>query len=331
MSHKKRTGRKILLSTILTIILAISLLATNTFAQEKFPAKPIKMIITHGVGGSVDIPSRGISPYMQKYLGVPVVCENMEGAAGRRAMEYVFNQAKPDGYTIVSSAFPSRLIGELLYNPKYKMKDFVHLGSWVGGDYRAIIVAKDSPLKSFKDMVEESKKRRLTVAGGGGLGSTSQLQFVYLKEVMKLNLELVPYGSGAEVTAAVLGKHTDTGIAPLSGALRVYKNGDTRILAIHAPKRAKDIPEVPTMKELGYEGVVLTDGVGAWAPPNMPKDRVKILADAIAKAARDQDFIKWAERSSLILDPLGPDEFYKETMEDYKNITKVLPILKQAK
>lgn len=95
MLYKKRTDRKILLSTILTIILAISLFATSTSAQEKFPTKPIKMIITHGVGGSVDIPSRGISPYMQKYLGVPVVCENMEGAAGRRAMEYVFNQAKP--------------------------------------------------------------------------------------------------------------------------------------------------------------------------------------------------------------------------------------------
>lgn len=142
-------------------------------AQEKFPNKPIKVVITHGAGGSVDLPGRAMAQYMQKYLGIPVVCENMEGAGGRRAMEYTFSQAKPDGYTIVVSAFPSRLIGELLYNTKYKMKEFVHLGSWVGGDYRTIFVAKDSPFKTFKNVVEESKKRKINVGGGGGLGSTS--------------------------------------------------------------------------------------------------------------------------------------------------------------
>jgi hypothetical protein len=86
------------------------------------------MIITHGAGGSVDIPSRGIAQYMPKYLGVPVICENTEGAGGRRAMEFVFNQAKPDGYTMVASAFPSRLIGASLYDSKYKTIEFVHLG-----------------------------------------------------------------------------------------------------------------------------------------------------------------------------------------------------------
>lgn len=316
---------------VLAIILSVLFTMQDVSAQEKFPTKPVKMIITHGVGGSVDIPSRGMAQYMQKYVGVPVVCENMEGAGGRRAMEYAFNQAKPDGYTMVSSAFPSRLIGELLYNPKYKMKDFMHLGSWVGGDYRTVIVAKNSAFKSFKDIVEESKKKKLTVAGGGGLGSTSQLQFVYLKEVMKLNVDLVPYNSDAEVTAATLGGHTDFGVAPLSGALRIYRTGETRIVAIHAPKRLKEIPEVPTMKELGFEGVVIPYGVGGWAPPNTPKDRVKILSDAIIKASKDSDFIKWAEKSSVMLEPLGPDEFYKTTMEDYNNITKVLPLLKTAK
>lgn len=313
------------------IIVLMLIYITDASSQEKFPAKPIKLIITHGVGGSVDIPSRGISPYLQKYLGVPVVCENMEGAGGRRAMEYVFNQAKPDGYTIVTSGFPARLIGELLYNPKYKMREFTHLGSWIGGDYRTIFVAKDSPLKSFKDIVEESKKRKLTLAGGGGLGSNSELQFVYLKEIVKLNLDFVPYNSDAEVVAAALGKHVDLGGAPLVNAIRISRAGEIRILAVHSPKRIKEISEIPTMKELGYEGVEIPYGVGAYAPPTISKDRAKILSSAIIKAANDADFVKWAEKSSLLLEPLGADDFYKVTLEGYQNITRILPLLKKSK
>ncbi len=314
------------------IILSLAWLAQAAVAQEVFPSKPIKMVITHGAGGSVDLPSRAIAQYMQKYLkNYPVVAENMEGGGGRRAMEYVFNDVRPDGYTIVASAFPSRLIGELLYNTKYKMSEFVHLGSWVGGDYRCTFVAMNSPFKTFKDLTEEGKKRKLNVGGGGGLGSTSQLQIVFLKELVKLNLNFVPYDSEAETTVAVLGKHIDIGTGPLSGAVKTAKNGDIRILAVHSPERVKIIPDVPTMKELGFEGVVIPYGVGAWAPPKTPKDRVKVLADAIAKAAADPDFVKWTEKASMMLEPLGPEEFLKVTLDDYKNIGKVLPLLKQVK
>jgi tripartite-type tricarboxylate transporter receptor subunit TctC len=117
----------------------------------------------------------------------------------------------------------------------------------------------------------------------------------------------------------------------MSGATRLYKSGEVRLLAVHSPRRIKEIPEIPTMKELGYEGVVVPYGVGAWAPPKTPKERAKILSDAIMKAARDPEFIKWAEKTSTMLDPMGPEEFYQVTLEDYQNIEKVLPLLKQAK
>jgi tripartite-type tricarboxylate transporter receptor subunit TctC len=317
---------------VLLLLLAICLsLAQNAAAQEKFPSKPIKMVITHAAGGSVDLPGRAMAQYMQKYLNVPVQCENMLGGGGRKAMEYVFGHVKPDGYTIVTSAFPSRLIGELVYDSKYKMKEFVHLGSWVGGDYRTIFVVRDSAFKDFRQVIEESKKRKINVGGGGGLGSTSQLQIVYLKEVVKLNINFVPFDSDAEVTAAVLGKHVDIGTGPLSGAIRNYKSGEIRILAVHSPKRIKEIPEIPTMSELGFDGVVIPYGVGAWAPPHTPKDRAKILSDAIMASCKDPEFIKWAEKSSTMLDPMGPEEFYKVTLEDYKSIEKVLPLLKKEK
>ena len=316
---------------LLLVMLVSFFLADAACAQEKFPSRPIKMVITHAAGGSVDLPGRAMAQYMQKYLKVPVQCENMLGGGGRKAMEYVFGQAKPDGYTIVTSAFPSRLIGELVYQSKYKMKEYVHLGSWVGGDYRTVFVARDSAFTGFGQVFEESKKRKINVGGGGGLGSTSQLQIVYLKELIKLNLNFVPFDSDAEVTAAVLGKHVDIGTGPLSGAIRNHKSGEIRILAVHAPKRIKEIPEVPIMKELGFDGVVIPYGVGAWAPPRTPKERAKILSDAIMAACKDPEFIRWAEKSSTMLEPLGPEEFYKVTLEDYRRIEKVLPLLMKEK
>jgi tripartite-type tricarboxylate transporter receptor subunit TctC len=316
---------------LLAVIFAVafSFMVSESRCQEKFPSKPVKIIITHGAGGNNDIPTRGMAQHLQKYLGVPVVCENMEGAGGRRAMEYVFNQAKPDGYTMVASVFPSTVILELLYEPKFKMKEFVHVGGYVGGDSRCSFVGEESPFKSFKDLVEEGKKRRLTVAGGGGYGSTSQLQYVYLKEIVKLDVELIPFDSGAEVTSSVLGKHTDFGTQMLSGAIRMHRDGTIRILATHGTKRMPEIPEVPTMKELGYSGCELTTGVGVWAPPGTPKDRAKILSDGVAKASRDPEFVKWAGKSFILLDPLGPEEFYNRTLEDYKNISRVVPIVKK--
>lgn len=325
-------GLKRLASGLLMGIMFLSLCVGVAAAQEeKFPTKPIRMIITHDVGGSVDMAARGIIPYLEKYLGVNIQPENMVGAGGRRAMEYMFNQAPADGYTIVVSAFPSRLLGELTYpQSKYKMSEFVHLGAWVGGDYRSIIVAKSSKFKTFNDILNESKKRKLTAAGGGGLGSTSQLQAVMLKDVVGLNAEFIPFDSTAEVAAAVLGKHVDFGLMPLSSSLRYAKTGDVRIVAVHSRKRMPECPDVPTMEELGFPGVVIPYGVGAWAPPKTPASKAKILEEAIVKASNDPQFKAWAEKTDMLLEPLNAEEFYRTTMDDYKNIQKVLPMLMKA-
>ncbi|MCR4426880.1 MAG: tripartite tricarboxylate transporter substrate binding protein [Firmicutes bacterium] len=314
-----------MLAAVLVLCMSVGLAGAQ---EDKFPVKPIRMIITHDVGGSVDIAGRSLIPYLEKNLGVNIQPENMVGAGGRRAMEYVFNQAPADGYTIVVSAFPSRLLGELTYpDSKYKMAEFVHLGAWLGKDYRSILVARASKLQSLQDLINESKKRKLTAAGGGGLGSTSQLQAVMLKEVVGMNAEFIPFDSTAEVAAAVLGKHVDFGLMPLSSSLRYEATGDIKIVAVHSPQRIPECPDVPTMEELGFPGVVIPYGVGAWAPPKTPPSRAKILADAIWKAANDPAYTQWANKAGVLLEPLTAEEFLKRTLDDYKSIQKVLPIL----
>jgi tripartite-type tricarboxylate transporter receptor subunit TctC len=293
--------------------------------------KRIRMIITHGVGGSVDLPGRAMAPYLEKAFGVPVVPENLEGQGGRRAMEQAF-AAKPDGYTIVVSAFPSRLIGELLYpDSKYKMKEFVHLGAWVGGDFRTVLVSAKSPHKTFADLMNAGKTKRLKAAGGGGLGSTSQLQAVFLREKVKMNADFIPYDSTAEVANAVLGGHVDFGLMPVSSSARYQKQGDIVVVSIHSVKRSELMPTTPTMEELGYKGVVIPYGVGAWAPPRTPKEIQDMYGKVILAACKDKEFLAWGQRTSILIDPLGSEEFLKTTLEDYANITSVLDLLKTAK
>lgn len=292
--------------------------------------KRIRLIITHGVGGSVDLPARAMAPYFEKAFGIPVVPENLEGQGGRRAMETAF-ASPPDGYTIVVSAFPSRLIGELLYTEsKYSMKDFVHLGAWLGGDYRTVLVSSKSPYKSFKDLMDAGKTKKLKAAGGGGLGSTSQLQAVFLREKVKMNADFIPFDSTAEVANAVIGGHVDFGLMPVSSSARYEKQGDIVTVAIHSTKRSTLLPNTPTMEELGYKEVVIPYGVGAWAPPGTPKEIQKKYEKVILEACQDKEFLAWAERTSILIEPLDANQFYNTTMEDYKSINSVLDLLKTA-
>ncbi len=298
--------------------------AATTFPEK---GKQIRLIITHGVGGSVDTAGRSFAPYLEKYLGVPVVPENMEGAGGRRAMEFVF-AAKPDGYTIVVSATPSRLIGQLLYpESKYVMKEFVHLSSPENGDYRAIVVGKDSKFNTFQELMDSGKNKKLKAAGGGGTGSTSQLQTVYLKDKVKMPADFIPFESTAEVSKAVISKEVDFGVQPLSSALRFVDQGTLKILAIHAPKRSERCPDVPTMEELGYKDVVCNDGIGVWAPPGTPKEIQDKYADALAKMVKDPEFLEHAKKTNAFVEYLGPKEFLQQTLDDEKFINTVLPLL----
>lgn len=317
---------------VLAVLLLTAMLCLSVFAEAEWPekGKRIHLIITHGVGGSVDLPARAMAPYFEKAFGIPVVPENLEGQGGRRAMEIAF-AAPPDGYTIVVSAFPSRLIGELLYpESKYSMKDFVHLGAWLGGDYRTVLVSSKSPYQSFNELMEAGKTKRLKAAGGGGLGSTSQLQAVFLKEKVKMNADFIPFDSTAEVANAVIGGHVDFGLMPVSSSARYQKQGDVVVVAIHSSIRSILLPDTPTMDELGYKGVIIPYGVGAWAPPGTPKEIQQKYEKVILETCQNKDFLEWAEKTSILIDPLSAQEFYQTTMEDYTNINSVLDLLKTA-
>jgi len=318
--------RKKMMTIIVALVISIALIA-GTASAETFPNKPIRMILTHRAGGSVDKAGRTIAPYLQKYLGVNVITENMTGAGGRRAMNYVFNKAPKDGYTIVVSAHPSRVIGHLLYpeSAKYDVRKFIHLGQWTQAP--RVIGANKKVFTSFKQIIEESKKRQLTCGLGGGMGSSGHVQAVLLKAEVGVDLRLVPFGGGAQVNSALLGKKIDFCVWNISDAARVMGT-DAVILAVQAKNRFPTLPDVPSTTELGYEAATIVTGEAAWAPPGTPAERAKILADAIKKSFDDPDFQKDATARKMPLKYIDPIEALEQTNKDYVKFTKIIPIIK---
>ena len=318
--------------TCLVLLGVLSIYAARGEAASTWPepGKQIRMIITHGIGGSVDTAARAIVPYLKKYLGVTVVTENMEGASGRKAMEYVYN-AKPDGYTIVVSAAPSRLIGQLMYpKSRYDMLKFTKLGSWTGGDYRCVLVNAKSSYKTFTELVDASKKKRLKGAGGGGAGSNSQLQTIYLEKTIGMNTDFIPYEATTEVANALMGNQVDFGVMPLSSALRYQQQGEVRVLAIHAAKRSDKCPDVPTMQDLGFPEVNMDNTNAAYAPPGLPKEIQDKLAAAIKKTYDDPEFKAMAEQAKLFPLYRSPAEQQKDTQEDYDYVKSILPTIMES-
>lgn len=317
---------------LIALLISAFVFGTALFCTAgNYPERTITIINPSGVGGSADVAIRGIIPFLEKHLNVPVVTESMTGAGGRRAMNYLW-KAKPDGYTLAGTYFPSRLIGQLL-DPEdsyYDMREFEHVAAWIGGEYRTILArANDPNFKTMQDVVDACNKRRLTMAGGGGIGSTGHLQGVLLKEIAGLNIEYIPFDAGAQAIAACLGGHTDLLNQPLSTGIEYHKKGELKVLAVHAPERVPELPDVPTLEELGYEGMVLSDGIGIWAPPGTPKDIVAKLEETILAVAKDPEFIKWADNLGIRLLPLNSKEFLDVTLYDYKNFSAIIDLIKE--
>lgn len=308
---------------VIALIVAVGACAKQAAPpQEKYPSRPIKVILTHGVGGSVDTQARLIAPYVEKYLGASLALENMEGAGGRKARAFVY-KAEPDGYTLMVTGFPSTVVGELLYEGDYKTTDFTFIHSFMGKDYSLVAVSTKSPFQSYKELVEQSKKKPLKV-GTAGTGTTDHLTAVMLKHYTGLQYELVPFDSTADSMMALLGGKID---AIMDAVSTTAVRSDLRALVVTAPERSEYLPDVPTLAEQGFESLDVQYALGFVAPPGLAEEKRKILEDAVAKAVADPEYQSKLKQAKSLPLPLKGAEFKKMVEDLYKRTQEVLPLL----
>jgi tripartite-type tricarboxylate transporter receptor subunit TctC len=289
------------------LIAAVTLAVSGLAAGQDFPSRPITMIVPWPAGGSTDTHMRKFSEIAAKYLGQPVVVENRPGGGGTLGPGNMAQTARPDGYTLSQmpmGAFRVPYMQKVAWDP---IRDFTYIIGITGYTF-GVVVRSDSPLKSFRDLLDYARANpgKLNY-GSTGTGTAPHL---LMEEVaMKVGVEFlhVPFKGNAELTQALMGGHI-MAQSDASGWGRFVDAGTFRLLVTFGEQRTKRWPSVPTAKELGL-GIVSNSPYGIVGPKGMDPKIVRILHDRFKKAVEDPEHMK-------ILDQLDQEPWYQSS-EDY--------------
>ncbi|MCS4509610.1 Bug family tripartite tricarboxylate transporter substrate binding protein [Xylophilus ampelinus] len=286
-------------------------------AQEKYPSRPIMLVVPFPPGGSVDLMARQYAEPLSRLLGVPMVVDNRPGAGGSVASLAVA-RARPDGYTLVVSSQSSHLANPLTqpkvgYDP---LKDFENIAI-LGRQPNVLVVHSSLPIKSFKEFVDYAKNNpgKLNY-GSGGVGSMGQLNVEMLKSVAGVYATHIPYRGGTQLITAVLANEVQFILDNLLIMLPHIQSGKVRALAVAADERMPQLPDVPTMAEVGYPQLNLTSWTGLAAPGGTPDAIVQTLYKAVRQAATAPAMVANLKERGVIVPEEMPPAAFKKMMAD---------------
>ncbi|AOB31684.1 hypothetical protein AKI39_14790 [Bordetella sp. H567] len=257
-------------------------------AAQTYPDKPIHLIVPFPPGGVADIIARPIAEQLSTTLGQPVIVENRGGATGTIGASYVAHSA-PDGYTLLLGttneiAMSPTLYGTLPYDPT---QDFAPI-SIVAQFPNVLVVGPSVKAARLADLTAQakSKPKSLTFASSGQ-GSTNHLTAELYQNEAGVQVTHIPYKGGGPALVDLTGGHVDAMFATLPSAITLIKAGKLHALAVTGEKRSSALPDVPTVKESGLPGVVVTTWNGIIAPAGTPPAIVDKLAQALKRAVED--------------------------------------------
>jgi tripartite-type tricarboxylate transporter receptor subunit TctC len=267
-------------------------LAREAAAQEPFPSRPIQMIVPFPPGGVADITGRPTAHVMGRLLKQSVVVQNKPGAGGSVGAALAA-RAAPDGYTVLMalssiSVLPvaDRLQGRA---PAYELDQFAPI-ALISADPTVLVVREDGPYKALKDLVDAAKVRPGTINyGSSGVYGTLHVAMEIFAGAADIKLFHIPYQGGGPAVAALLGGQIDALASGPSAAIGQIKAGKMRALAVWGDKRLASLPEVPSMKELGYDATFYIWS-GLFAPAATPQSIMAVLRDAARRTTEDPEF-----------------------------------------
>ncbi len=267
---------------------AILGLPSLSFAQDKYPSKPITIICPYPAGGNTDQRSRQFGRFISTALGQPVVVDNKPGAGGNIGTEAIV-RAKPDGYTIGMGNFAPLSVNPTMFKKVNfdPLKDLAPICLIERGPL-VLMVRPDSPFKSVKDIVAAAKAKPgyLTYANGG-TGGSHHLAAEMFKNMAGVFITNIPYKGGAPAAMDLMGGQVDMMFEQMYAASANIRAGKLRPLAITSLKRSPQFPDVPTMAEQGFPGYEISNWQGLVAPAATPKPIIQLLNEVTNKALAD--------------------------------------------
>jgi len=276
--------KRILSTAALGVFLALG----TTILAAEYPIKPISLVIPYPAGGVTDITGRALATAAQKHLGQPIIPENKGGGGGTVGVSLVVPKS-PDGYTLGIMGSQTLTIafhmGKINFNP---IEDVTHIIGY-SGYLQGLVVRADSPWMTLQDFVNYCKANPQKVSyGSSGVGTGVHLAMEDLAFLAGIQLVHIPYKGGGEPYAALLGGHVDA-VSDGSTWAPLVDAGKLRLLVTYQEQRSTRYPNVPTLKEAGYN-TSHPSPLEIMAPKGLPRPITARLHDAFKKAMDDPEY-----------------------------------------
>lgn len=297
--------------TAITALLALAGLAigNGAAAADKYPSKPVKIVVGFQAGGPTDVVARLVAKALQDELKGAFVVENKPGATSNIASETVA-AAQPDGYTLLLAAAPLTMNKFVFPKQKFDpLKSFEPV-SKISSAPGVLAVSPKMPVKTYKEFEELAKKKPNALSyGTTGAGGTQHMATMRLEQLTGIDMLHVPYSGGSGVLNDLIAGVVDSAFMTSTGAMPNLQAGKVIPLAIAGPVRLPGLPNVPTFAELGLPGMVSDSWNGLLAPAGTPQPVIDQLARAIAKAVQSKEFKDTLIPQGAVLIGNSPAEF----------------------
>ncbi|MDB5378310.1 MAG: tripartite tricarboxylate transporter family receptor [Rubritepida sp.] len=302
MTQREGTGMTVRRCAYGALMMAMTLLWQGAALSQEWPTHPIQLINPYPAGSVTDLLARALAPGLSSRLGQPVVVVNRDGAGGSVGVASVA-RAAPDGYTLTFTATTPLIVTPMMRGDTgYNAESLEGICQTYDHAF-AIVVPLESPLRTLADLVAASRTRGSLQYGHLGIGSIQHLAGISLAQAAGVELEPIAYRGDGPVVLDVQAGRLDFGITVAAFAI----GQPVRVISILADQRSPGFPEIPTVKESGYEVSVGSYG-GVLAPAGLPAALRSRLEAACAGAATDETYVTMARRT------LQPASYYLGTI-----------------
>lgn len=310
------------------VVLGMVLFSASMAASAAYPDKPIKLIVPYAPGGTTDLIARIVAPKLGEALGQPVVILNKPGAGGALGSAYAAKEA-PDGYTIVMAVESSHAVNPsiqkvALYDPIKDFSPISNLANVLG----VLDVNANSDIKTFQQLVDTLKADPSKFSfGSSGNGGYSHLFGELFLSATGTKMLHVPYKGLGPAMIDLLAGQIDVIFDNLPSSAGQIASGKIRPLAVAAPARLKQMPDVPTYAEVGYPQLNTPSWFGLAAPAHVPQDILETLNQGVKTALSDPGVIASIERQGAVPDYTTSEAFttmIKNSNEQWQGVVKMI-------
>ncbi|MBL6617747.1 MAG: tripartite tricarboxylate transporter substrate binding protein [Reyranella sp.] len=294
-----------------TLVAASLLLPWPAAAQDAYPTKPIQIIVPFPPGGVADITARPLAHVMGRLVKQSVVVVNKAGAGGSVGTAQAA-RAMPDGYTMLlalSSISVLPVADRLQGRPAaYELDQFAPV-ALITADPTVLVVRADGPYKTLKDLVDAAKAKPGTINyGSSGVYGTLHVAMEIFAQAAGIKMFHIPYQGGGPAVAALLAGQIDALASGPAPAIGQIKAGKMRALAVWGDERLPAMPDVPSMKELGYDATFYIWS-GLFAPAGVPQPVMTALREAVKRTVEDAEFKEAMEKVETPIAYLDAPDF----------------------